>query len=944
MEVRIEASAGVGNNFNFERRQTNCVIATGDNGGGDAPDQNVELTYQNLSPNCGFWSCDDLNEFYVKLSKLNYKFTLFLALLEFGDNHNDFKNFEPHTKENFNAKYQEIDGRIKDDKEASFKQIKNVFKKAKGWAKKHYNDIDTNEIINEQQLTLESDLDNVQIFFCSKDILNEFLIIYKNMVKLSNHWGWGNVVAETKKKSAAEKYDENNKNHINLLHTILSLNLSTMYPSSIYCYNGGEKPRLTSGKQTKRYRGETTAFKTNNIFKVLFIKNKSENIRGFKYKSSNGWAAGNAQDLINQIKIFVKLRLAIQEAAIVTDIKVNLKESIVKLKFKIDRIISATYNPCTTLPPPPPPTFGEIVEQVLGLLHAETTPTKSPHNLTCSKLKSSIHQTAVAEHYKDYYGPNLARQIELLDPKPQAGAIHRELHNYQIFDSPNQKTHKFYMSTGKKNKCYALDVTVDNYINPIVVGTRPQRAISNEEEHVAPASKYQALATLKNNKLPMYKFLTLLFKDKTATECVDLDKIILEEQSLLLLPSSRIFNQPKSSRDLINFEFNGGVLVSSYNTKVSKIISSCIKEIIRKGESQGINKTTGFNCAVVGKIFVDGNAELQNPNLQVEQKMNEKLNEWCIKFNSFSKVKTDINDLTNGKLIHYISVIYSFVLLTFMNKFYDDNCGDGLNFDYIEEEEDTTINDFRKNNDNWDQQIIKTFETIKAQNPQIYLLALFSKHALKPKSGGSRIHKDNIMHGGLGCGEDLCDIHNDEISNKFINTLDAPPPPMTSAASEVLRRSERLDGEEITKAGYFSPYFGDQRQLTNGEPEPESGEPEPESGEPEPESEELRVLSEPSDLSDSGIELRDLSVSSDLSDSGIELRDLSEPENQSGDQLTYVAQPGRTPYRSKKSHKTKKKTKRRKSKRRKSKRRKTTKRRKTRRKTRRKKSRKTKKR
>ena len=931
MEVEIKATAGERDKFNFLMRQRNCVNVTGDGGGEDAPVQNVKLTYENLSPHCGFWSCVDLNEFYVKLRELNHKFTLFLALLEFGDNHNDFTNqISQHTKENFNAKYQEIDGLIKDDKEISFKQIKNVFKKATGWAKKQYNDNDTNEIINEQQLTLESDdLDNVQIFFCSKDILNEFLIIYKNMVKLSNHWGWGKVVTPTRpSQSAAEKYDENNKTHSNLLHTILSLNLSTMYPSSIYCYNGGEKPITISGKQTKRYQEETTTFKYESIFKVLFIKNKSDKIRGFEYNSSNGWAAGDAQDLINQIKIFVKLRLAIQEAKIVKDIKDILKESIVKLKFKIDRIISATYNPCTPLPLPPPPTFGEIVEKVLGLLHDETTPTKLPHNLTCSKLKSSIHQTAVAEHYKDYYGPNLARQIELLDPKPQAGAIHRELHTYKIFDSPNQATHNFYMSTGKKNKCYALDVTVDNYINPIVVGTRPQRAISNEEEHVAPASKYQALATLKNNKLPMYKFLTLLFKDKTATECVDLDKIILEEQSLLLLPSSRIFNQPKSSRDLINFEFNGGVLVSSYNTKVSKIISSCIKEIIRKGESQGINKTTGFNCAVVGKIFVDGNAELQNPNLQVEQKMNEKLNEWCIKFNSFSKVKTDINDLTNGKLIHYISVIYSFVLLTFMNKFYDDNCGDGLNFDYIEEEEDTTINDFRKNNDNWDQQIIKTFETIKAQNPQIYLLALFSKHALKPKSGGSRIHKDNIMHGGLGCGEDLCDIHNDEISNKFINTLDAPPPPMTSAASEVLRRSERLDGEEITKAGYFSPYFGDQRQLTNGEPEPESGEPEPESGEPEPESEELRVLSEPSDLSDSGIELRD----------------LSEPENQSGDQLTYVAQPGRTPYRSKKSHKTKKKTKRRKSKRRKSKRRKTTKRRKTRRKTRRKKSRKTKKR
>ena len=52
--------------------------------------------------------------------------------------------------------------------------------------------------------------------------------------------------------------------------------------------------------------------------------------------------------------------------------------------------------------------------------------------------------------------------------------------------------------------------------------------------------------------------------------------------------------------------------------------------------------------------------------------MLQKLNEWCVAFNNFSH-QDALNGITNGKLIHLISVIYSFVILTFMNQFYSDH-------------------------------------------------------------------------------------------------------------------------------------------------------------------------------------------------------------------------------------------------------------------------------
>ena len=164
------------------------------------------------------------------------------------------------------------------------------------------------------------------------------------MIKLSTHWGWG------KDLPSSEDYDEYIKqSDSNFLYKILSLNLSTIYPSSIYCNNG-----------KRRYKfPETipTPFNSKTMFKHLFILNKTDKIRDFEYNSSNGWVADNAKDLINQIKIFIKLRHAIDDAAILMKIKGNLKSN-VKLKFKIDRIISAT---CSY-------TFGEIVKKVLESL------------------------------------------------------------------------------------------------------------------------------------------------------------------------------------------------------------------------------------------------------------------------------------------------------------------------------------------------------------------------------------------------------------------------------------------------------------------------------------------------------------------------------------------------------------------------------------------------
>ena len=58
---------------------------------------------------------------------------------------------------------------------------------------------------------------------------------------------------------------------------------------------------------------------------------------------------------------------------------------------------------------------------------------------------------------------------------------------------------------------------------------------------------------------------------------------------------------------------------------------------------------------------------------------------------SFNRVKADVfnKKITNGKLVHYISILFSFTLLTFMSHFYDQNYMKGdLGFSIFEPDDE----------------------------------------------------------------------------------------------------------------------------------------------------------------------------------------------------------------------------------------------------------------
>ena len=204
--------------------------------------------------------------------------------------------------------------------------------------------------------------------------------------------------------------------------------------------------------------------------------------------------------------------------------------------------------------------------------------------------KAGTAPQAVSNLFRHYYGQGLAREIELSPPKKQTVLIHKEIRSFggiQNFPSLEAThaaaAHQFYVHGGQRANCYALGVQVENIDNSDGSCKRADRAISNEEEHVAPASKYQALATLKNDKFPMLQFLNILFPGATINVSV-INNLILQEQALLLLPSAKIYNQPKASRDLITFSFVDGKLTAAVNHDVLDIIAHCISEIIRKGK------------------------------------------------------------------------------------------------------------------------------------------------------------------------------------------------------------------------------------------------------------------------------------------------------------------------------------------------------------------------
>ena len=84
----------------------------------------------------------------------------------------------------------------------------------------------------------------------------------------------------------------------------------------------------------------------------------------------------------------------------------------------------------------------------------------------------------------------------------------------------------------------------------------------------------------------MLEFLNILFTGATINVSV-INNLILQEQALLLLPSAKIYNQPKAGRDLITFSFVDGKLTAAVNHDVLDIIADCIADIIKKGNSKG---------------------------------------------------------------------------------------------------------------------------------------------------------------------------------------------------------------------------------------------------------------------------------------------------------------------------------------------------------------------
>ena len=80
------------------------------------------------------------------------------------------------------------------------------------------------------------------------------------MTQLLNHWGWS---GGDRGAGASSRYDKAVRDSQNLLFKLLSLNLSTRYPSSIFC----------SDDKTKRYKA-TSTFNNEIIFKGLFVNKK----------------------------------------------------------------------------------------------------------------------------------------------------------------------------------------------------------------------------------------------------------------------------------------------------------------------------------------------------------------------------------------------------------------------------------------------------------------------------------------------------------------------------------------------------------------------------------------------------------------------------------------------------------------------------------------------
>ena len=105
----------------------------------------------------------------------------------------------------------------------------------------------------------------------------------------------------------------------------------------------------------------------------------------------------------------------------------------------------------------------------------------------------------------------------------------------------------------------------------------------------------------------------------------------------------------------------------------------------KKENSKGAKDANDRTCGVIGKVVVENTSKEKLAAVQlvaadgvgrtptgIKDRLLLNLTNWCFAFNNFSH-QDALNGITNGKLIHLISVIYSFVILTFMNQFYSDH-------------------------------------------------------------------------------------------------------------------------------------------------------------------------------------------------------------------------------------------------------------------------------
>ena len=687
------------------------------------------------------------------------------------------------------------------------------------------------------------------IYYCSNENLIEMQIHIKRMNILKNWWGF-------EFKALPSKYDDDLPTFVDkLLYKIASKNVSEKYPCTMFCDPGStiyrfpaKAPRAPrdmknhilgptmfseffsyNGWETNRVRREEGIQEDTDITNVAKLLGTSDTKRYFTFEHSNE-DDNSGEELYLEITRFILYEKIISKVSIknfISKFKNELGNSI-SLKSKINDILNANL----AIKPM------EKLEEILTILESnDDAGSDNWDKEICTKLKNVSHKRAVADAFNSYYGVKLGRTIEFSSAKEQAKLIHTELHNDKwgtihkgnigdILSSARQ----FYLNNNITDAvCYAMGCSVNNVKSPDGtygpnndVSCKPQeRDISDEEEHIPPATKFQALATLKFNTntsssaaldFKMIKFLSNLFKYLkiylTAEQITDINNIILEEQSLLLLPSSKIYNQMKSSRDLISFRFKDGKLNATPCDEVYKIIKACIDDVIKNKSAQNLKvfsdtekeiKDSG-GCGNVGQIIITQPTTVLNTN-----QLWENLNNWCDTFNIFSEKEFN-KKITYGKLVHYISILFSFTLLTFMSHFYDQNFEEHqLGFSFFEPEigDFTTIQLYNAAELKWldivkkrkDPTVIlekmkAAFCNIKSSNPAIYTMSRIALKGLREAfdvkpDGGSGLSggecsittkpgdENFCQEPALPCPSPKCafDVFGDSYSNTFLDGL-----------------------------------------------------------------------------------------------------------------------------------------------------------------------------